>query len=146
MVLDIIFVIVFAGCDEAKLVKRADRGEKADFAGGVAVRDQEKKGSAAGAFDVQAEALVGFFKQQRVGGGGIAKAVTIETMGALGDRIFDHIEEVAVVGGPGGSGHTLGSEREEFTGSQVFDLQGVLAEPGGVGRVGEEVVVVGDFE
>src|SRR5690242_9774808 len=146
MVVGVIFVIVFAGGDQSKLAERSGGGEEADFAGSVAVDDEDEIRAAAGAFDVNVETLVGFFVEELVGAGGIAEDVAIKAMGALGEPVFDYIEEMAVVGGPGGGGDAFDAEGQEFGGAEVFDLENVLAEAGGVGGVGEEVVVVGDLE
>jgi len=92
------------------------------------------------------EALVGFFVDELVGAGGIAEYVAIKAIGSLGDRIFYYVEEVAVVGGPGRGSDAFDAKGQEFGSAEVFDLERVLAEAGGVGGVGEEMVVVGDFE
>ena len=146
MVLNVVFVIVFAGSDQLEFAERVGSGEEADFAGGVAVDDEDEISAAAGALDVNVEALVGFFVKELVGSGGIAESVAIETMGPLGDGIFDDEEKVAVVGGPGGGSDAFDAEGQEFERTQVFDLERVLAETGGVCGVGEEMVVVGDLE
>src|SRR5208283_2586278 len=45
-----------------------------------------------------------------------------------------------------GGRDALDAEREERGVVQIFDLEGVLAEAGGVGGVGEEGIVVTDFK
>jgi hypothetical protein len=72
--------------------------------------------------------------------------MAIEAMGPLGDGVFDHVEQMPVVGGPGGRGDPFGAEGQQVSGAEIFDFQRVLAEPGGVGRIGEEMVIVGDFK
>jgi hypothetical protein len=67
-------------------------------------------------------------------------------MRALGDGVFDYVEEVAVVGGPGGGGYAFGAEGKKCAAAEFLDLEGVLAEAGGVGGIGKEMVVVGDVE
>src|SRR5262245_3921459 len=147
MVLNVVFVIVFAGGDELESADGSGGGEEANFAGGVAVGYKKEIGAAAGAFDVDAEAFVEFFIEQGVGfRGRVAEGMAVETVGALGDGVFDHVEDMAVVGGPGGAGYAFGAEGEEFAGAQVFDLERVLAEAGGVSGVGEKMIIVGDFE
>jgi hypothetical protein len=69
MVVDVVFVVVFALGDELEFAEGCGRGEETDFAGGVAVRDQQKIAAAARAFDVDAEAFVGLFVEKRVGFG-----------------------------------------------------------------------------
>ena len=145
MMVDVVFVIVPAGVDELEATRGAIGAEIVDFAGDVAVGEEEEVGPTAAALDINAEALVVFFEEKRVGAVGI-KDVAEELVGALGDFVFDDIEEGAIVGGPGGGGDTLDAEGEEFVGAEILDFEGVLAEAGGVGGVGEEVVVVTDFE
>ena len=145
MVVDVVFVVVFARVDERELAGGSIGAEIADFTGGVAVGDEEQIRAAAAAFDVNAEALVFFLVEEGVRARG-AEDVAIELVGALGDFVFDDVEEGAVVGGPGGGGDALDAEREEFVGEEILDFEGVLAEAGGVRGVGEEVIVVADFE
>lgn len=146
MVVGVIFVMVFAGGDQLEFAERVARGEKANFAGGVAVDDEDEISTAAGALDVNVESLVGFFIEELVGADGLAEDVAIKAMGTLGEGIFDYIEEKAVIGGPGGGGDAFDAEGQEFGSAEILDLQRVLAEPGGVGGIGEEVVVVRDFK
>jgi len=65
---------------------------------------------------------------------------------ALGDFIFDDIKERAIIGSPGGAGDTLDVEGEHRGICEILDFEGVLAEAGGVRGVGEEGIVVADFE
>jgi len=146
MVVDVVFVIVFTRGDPLEFAERVGGGEEADFAGGVAVHDEEEIGAAARAFDVDAKTFVGFFVEELVCAGGVTEGMAKESVGAFGEGIFDDVEKMAVVGGPGGGGDAFDAEGQEFGGAEIFDLEGVLAEAGGVGRVGEEMVVVGDFE
>ncbi len=111
----------------------------------MALDGEEKVGTAAGALDVDAEAFINFFKQECVGLGG-TEDVAVETMGTLRDFVFNRIEESFVVGGPGGAGDACGSERDKGVGSEVFDLERVLAETRDVGGVSEESVVVANVE
>jgi len=144
VVIDVVFVIIYPGGDEAEFAKWAGGGEKTDFASGVAVGDEEEVGAAAGAFDVDAKAFVGFFIKQRVGGG-IAEGMAIEAVGTFGDGVFDNVKEV-VTGRPRGTGDAFGAKGQDFAGAEVFDFEGVLTEASGIGGVGEKMVVVGDFK
>jgi hypothetical protein len=67
-------------------------------------------------------------------------------VGALGDFVFDDVEEGAVVGGPGDAGDALNAEGKKRRVLEIFDLESVLAEAGGVRGEGEEGIVVADFE
>src|SRR6267154_2325346 len=114
MMLDIVFVVVFARGDQTKFGVRLRCWEETDFTRCVAGDCEQKKRAAAGAFDVEAETLVGFFVEQRVGLGR-AKNVTIEAVRALGGFVFDRVEERAIVGGPRGAGDALDSNWERLT-------------------------------
>jgi len=111
----------------------------------MAVDGEEKVGTAARAFDVDAEAFIGFFEEECVGFGG-TEDVAIETVGALGNFVFDCVEEGLVVGSPGGARGAFDFEGQECIGGEILYLKCVLAEAGNVGGAGEELVVVADFE
>src|SRR5690348_13387983 len=70
---------------------------------------------------------------------------------AFGDFIFGDEEQGFVVGGPGDFIDALELFGEQLAGAEVLDLQSILAVTGGVGGVGEQVIVVagqrdGDIE
>ena len=92
------------------------------------------------------EALVGFLKDQRVGGLRRAEGVAVEPVMALGLFVFDRVEEGGIVIGPHDGTDALGGVGEGLTGAQVLDVQRVLAEAGVVDGVGEQVLIVGDGE
>src|SRR5713226_1540811 len=141
VVVDVIFVVVFARGDQAKVGIGLVGGEEAHLAGGVAGDGEEQEAAAAGAFDVQAKALVGFFVEQRIGLV-VVEGMAIEAVGALGGFVFDSVEERAIVGGPGRTGDALDALGGDFAGAQVLDLQRVLPEAGSVERIGEQEIVV----
>jgi hypothetical protein len=143
--IDVVFVIVFARRDEMEFAGGLIGAQKADFTGGVAIGDEEKVRAAAGAFDINAEALVLFLVEEGVGDAG-AEDMAIEAVGALGNFVFDDVEECEIVGGPGGAGDTLDAEGEEFVGLQILDFEDELAETGVVRGIGEETIVVTDVE
>src|SRR6266404_349911 len=145
MMVSVVFVIVFARGNEAEVGIGLSGGKEADLAGGVAGDGEEEKGAAAGALDIEAKALVALFVEQSIELG-CAEDVAVEAVGALGGFVFDGIEERAIVGGPGGAGDALDSNGESLAGGQILDLQRVLAEAGGVERVGEQGIVVADGE
>src|SRR6476620_2726210 len=128
MVVGVVFVVVFAGSDEAEFAERVGGGEKANFAGGVAVDVEYEISATARTFDVNVEALVGFFVEELVRASRIAEDVAIKAMGTLGEGIFDYVEEMAIVGGPDGGGDAFDTEGQEFGCAEIFDLQRVLAE------------------
>ncbi len=72
--------------------------------------------------------------------------MTIETVRALGGFVLDRVEERSIVGGPRGTGGALNSNWERLASVQILDLQRVLAEAGGVQRIGEQGIVVADRE
>jgi len=67
MVVDVVFVIVFARGDELEFGERSGGGEETDLAGSVAVGQEEQVGAATSAFNVNTEAFVGLFVKQCVG-------------------------------------------------------------------------------
>ena len=111
----------------------------------MAIGDEEKVSAAAGALDINAEALVFFLVEEGVGDAG-AEDVAIEAVGTLGDLVFDDVEEGEIVGGPGGAGDALDAERKEFVGFEILDFEDELAEAGVVRGIGEEAIVVADVE
>src|ERR1700687_2067365 len=144
MVVDVIFVLVLAGGNEAERGGGLIGAKKMDFTGGVAGRYQKKIIAAAGARDRDAEALIFFVVQKSVRGcfglrgasfdGTQQKAE--ELIGTFGDWIFDGVEEVAIVGGPGGAGDALAAAREGGAGARSFYVRGVVAASGGGHRSG----------
>jgi hypothetical protein len=145
MMIDVVFVIVFARSDEAEFAGGLIGAEKADFAGGVTVGDEEEVSATSGALDINAEALVFFLVEEGVGEAG-AEDMTIETVGALGDLVFNDVEEGEIIGGPGGAGDALDAEGKEFMGMEILDFEDELAEAGVVRGIGEEAIVVADVE
>ena len=99
---------------------------------------EKQIGAAAGAFDLDAEALVGFFVDEH-GRAQSSQGVAIEAMRALGGFVFDGVEKRAIVGSPGGAGDALDASGERFVGAEILDLQRVLAKAGDVERVSEEM-------
>src|SRR5260370_3817807 len=140
VVVDVIFVVVFARGDQAKVGIGLVGGEEAHLAGGVAGNGEEQEATAAGAFDVEAKALVGFFVEQRIGPAA-THDVAIEAVGALGGFVFDSVEERAVVGRPGGTGDGLDANGQRLASAQIFVLQRVLPEAGSVEGIGEDEIV-----
>ena len=67
MMVNVVFVVVFAGGDQLKFAGGLIGAEEADFAGGVAIGDEEQIGAAAGALDINAEALVFFLEEEDIG-------------------------------------------------------------------------------
>src|SRR5580700_9521881 len=143
--LDVVFVFVFARRDQSKAAHWIRSGKKANFAGGVAGGRQNQKSAAATAFNFYAEALVFFLQQKRIGLVG-AEDVAVKLIRALGGLVFDGVKERAIVGRPGGAGGAFDALRKRFAGSQILDLQRVLAKAGYVGRVSQQFVVVAYVE
>ena len=73
---------------------------------------------------------------------GAAERVALELELALLLFVFDGVEERAIVGGPDDGADALDFSGESFAGFEILDVQGVLAEAGGVGGVGEPAAVV----
>src|SRR5258706_13811943 len=88
MMLYVVFMIIFARSDEAKLRAGLSCRKETDFTRCVAGDREQKKGAAAGAFDIEAKTLVGFFVEQRVGLG-CAQNVAIEAGRRVRGLLFD---------------------------------------------------------
>jgi len=136
MMVHVVFVIVFAGRDEAEFAGGLIGTKKANLTGSVAIGDKEKVGAAAGALDINAEALVFFFVEEVVRHAR-PKNVAVEAVGTLGNLVFDDIEEGEIVGGPGDAGGALDPEGKEFVGVEILDFEDELAETGVVRGIGE---------
>src|SRR5579862_9967316 len=134
--IEVVFVIVLTRSNKPELAQRIRGVKKADFAGGVAIGNEQKVFATARTLDVDAKSFVRFFIEQRIGGG-VAQRVAIEAVGALGDLVFHDIEEMAAVGRPDGGGNAFGPKGKKFAVPEVLDLEGVLAEAGGVGGIGK---------
>src|SRR5713226_5173429 len=119
MMLDVVFVIVFARSNQTKFGVRLRGGKEANFARCVAGDGEEKKSAAAGAFDIQAETFVRLFVEQGVGLVR-AKNVAIKAVGAFGGFVFDGVEEGAIVGGPGGASYALDSNGKRLASVEIF--------------------------
>ena len=70
----------------------------------------------------------------------------VEPVRALRRFVFDGVEERAIVGGPGDTGDSFESLREDFPVTQVLDLKQVLTKTRGIRRIGEQVVVFTHLE
>ena len=145
MMVNVILVGIFAGSDQREIGRRLAGGEEMDFAGGVAGDGEEQISAGAGARDFDAKALVEFVIDQGVGFR-CAESMAKEAVGVLRGRVFDGIEERAIVSGPGGAGDSLDARWQRFVFGKVFDLDCVLAIAVSVEREGEEMVLVGDGE
>ncbi len=121
-------------------------GEEAVLVGGVGAGFDHEVLAVAGAADAEVEALVLFVEDEGVLLGGGAEGVAEEVVLALGGLVFGGVEEGARVGGPGDGADALGGVGQVVSGAEVADVEGVLAEAGVVGGVGEEVAVGGDRE
>jgi len=145
MMINIVLVLVFAWGEKAEFTEGLIGTEAANFAGGVAIGNEEKVSAAAGALDINAEALVFFLVEKGDGQAG-AEDVAIEAVRTLGDLVFDDVEESEIVGGPGGAGDTIDAEGQEFVGVEILDFENELAEAGVVCGIGKESIVVADGE
>ena len=142
---DVVFVIVLSGSDEEELTVWIVGGKKADFAGGVACGGKDEKGRAPSLVDLEAKALIGFIVEKEIRGSG-AENVTVKAMGALGEFVFEGVEECAIVGGPGDAGDALEGFRKDRVGLEVFHEERELAVAGGVCGISEITIVFADFE
>jgi len=80
-----------------------------------------------------------------VGLGGI-QFVAEEFVGTLGDFVFDGVEQRFVVGCPRDAGGAFDAFGKRVGVAEIFDLKRVLTKAGGVEGIGEEFVVIAEFE
>ena len=143
-VIDGVLVLVVARADEGEAAVGLVGGEDAGLGGGVAGGFHDEEFAVAGAADAEVEALVVVLVDEDVGGVRRAEGVTPELELALLLLVFDGVEEGAIVGGPDDGADALDFAGQGFAGFEILDVEGVLAEAGGVGGVGEPAAVVGD--
>ena len=119
-------------------------GQHLAFSRGVAGGFQDDEFAVAGAAGAEVEALVVVLVDQHVAGSGRAACVTPELVLALLLLVFDGSRRACVVGGPDDGAYALDFSGESLAGFEILDVEGVLAEAGGVSGVGEPAAVVGD--
>ena len=142
----VVLLVIEAGSDDAEFAGGIGGGEEAILVGGVAAGFDHEVLAVAGAADAEVEALVFFVEDEGVFGGGRAEGVAEDAVLALGDFVLGGVEEGARVVGPGEGADAFGGVGKIGPGAQVADVEGVLAEAGGVSGVGEEVAVGADGE
>jgi hypothetical protein len=156
--IDGIFVVVFARADERECAVGLVGGQHPRFGRGVAGRFQYQEFAVAGAAGAQIEALVVVLADDDIGGVRRAQGMAQQLVLALLHLVFNGVEEGAVghpidgdlsmgtpvVSGPHDGAHTLDFTGQRLAGFEILDVERVLAEAGGVGRVGEPSRVVGD--
>ena len=157
-VVDGVLVLVFARTDEGEGALGFGGRQHPGFGGGVAGRFQHQELAVAGAACAQVEALVVVLVDQLVLGVGRAEGVAPKLVLALLLFVLDGVEEgqivhpidedlsmgTPVVRGPHDGAYALDLAWKGFAGDQVLDVQGVLAEAGGVGRVSQPTAIVRD--
>ena len=141
---DGVLVLVVARGDEGEAAVGLVGGEDAGFGGGVAGRFQNEEFAIAGAADAEVEALVVVLVDECVGRVLRAEGVPPELELALLLLVFDGVEKGGIFGGPDDGADAFDFSGEGLAGFEVLDAEGVLAEAGGVGGVGEPAAVVGD--
>ena len=127
---------------------RVGGGEEADFVGGVRTGLDKDVLAVAGAAYAEVEALVGFFvdevraagREDGVFGEGVAEKLVL----ALGLLVFGGEEDGGGVGCPDEGADAFFCVGEVLASLQVAEAEGVLAEAGVIGRVGEHEAVGAD--
>ena len=142
-VIDGVFVLVFAGTDESELSSWLVGWKDAALGGGVAAGFEDDEFPVASTACADVEALIVVLLDENIGGVRRLKGVAIKLKLALLLFVFDGVEERAVVGCPGDGAYALDFAGEGFSGFEILDVEGVLAEAGGVDGVGEPAAVVG---
>src|SRR5580704_7248342 len=92
------------------------------------------------------EAFVAFLVNQHVLALWLSHGVAEELELPLGSLIFNRVEKRSAAGRPDDGAHPLRLVAQHFPRSQVLDVQGVLPETRGIGRIGKKVAVIGDGE
>ena len=145
-VVDVVFVLVLTRADDGELAFGLGGGQHPRLAGGVAGRLHHHVLAVAGAARAHIEALVVVLVDQHVGGIGRAAHVAVELVLALLLLVLDGVEESEIVGRPYHRAHALHGARQQLPGLQILDVQGILAEPGEVHRVGQPSAVIADVD
>ena len=140
--IDGVFMLVFACGDQRELAGGIVGGEDVALAGDVAGGFENDVFAVAGAACAEVEALVVVLIDEHVGGVIGAEDVAVELVLALLFFVFDRVEQGSVIRGPGDGADALDGTEQVLAGVQVFDVQRVLTEAGGVSGVGEEAAVV----
>src|SRR5579862_7840064 len=133
-----------ARADEGEFSFGAIGGEHARLGGDVAGRFENDEFAIAGAADADVEALIVVLVKERVVAVRGAKVVAKELELALLLLVFNGVEETCIVGGPNDGADALDGAGKGLAGLEIFDVEGVLAEAGGVSGVGEPASVFGD--
>src|SRR6266481_4461383 len=145
MMFRVVFVIVFSCSDEPEFSAGLVGRQVAYFAGCMTRGGQKKKTAAPRPFDFNSKPFVRLFVDEWVRFGR-AQNMPIQTVGSLRSFVFDGIEQRPIVGGPGDAGDAFESLGESCSGTQIFDLQHVLSETDGIGRIRQQVIVLADFK
>ena len=140
----IIFDILFARLEDAKLRHGLIGRNVVSLGGGVAAADHEDVGVAAGLERFHFEAFVLFFVDERVGSGG-SELMAVEAILALGDLVFLGVENRLVVVGPNDGADSLGVIGQEFAGAKILDGERELAKASLVEGVSQEIAVGAGF-
>ena len=142
-VVDVVHVLVLARCDDAPRPGGLGGRQVVDLRGREARDFEQQVGLAARPRDVDVEALVLLLVEDGVGG--LADDVAMQLERPL--RVVGGGEEQRlVVGRPGHRSHLLGRVLEQLVRAQVADVEAVVAKPGRVDGVGDEVAVVADVQ
>ncbi len=134
MMVHVILMVCYARSNHAKLAVRLGRGQKPHFTRRVAGNDEQKKCAAAGTIALDAEALVGFFIDQRVRLCR-TRCMTIEPVCAFCSCVLDGVEERPIVRRPSCAGDSFDGLREQFAAPHILDVQRELPESRGIQRI-----------
>ena len=138
-----VLLVVDARGDQGQHGFGFDGGQKAALVGGVRAGFDQQVFAVAGTAAAQVEAFVGFVEDENIGAGR-AYRVAEEFVVALGLFVFGGEKKGARIGRPGKRADAFGGVREIVAGGEIAHVQGVLAEAGRVGGVGEQRVVGAD--
>ncbi len=140
VVIDVVLLLGDARGHDRPLAVGLVRGQEAGLGRGVAADAHDQVAEAPRPADPHVERLVLLFVDEVVRAG--SEHVPVDPIRALRRFVFHGVEERPVVRGPGHGADLLRDRLQDRSGSEVLHVQGVLAEAGVVGRVGEALAVV----
>ena len=143
-VVGIIFDVLAPRHQQPGLCIRFRSPQQTRFAGSVASALDHDILAVARAARAQIEPFVGLFQHQHVVRHRRPQPMPVQLELPLLHLILDRIKQCPVVGRPHDRPHAFPRFRQELACPQVLDMQRVLPEACGVGRIGQQAAVVGD--
>ena len=143
-VVDVVFVVVLARRQAAKLALGRGGIQHPAFAGGLAAEQEDQLALGAGAIAMQKEAPVGFLEHQL--GAVLAQGVAIQLVRPVGVVQFGEEQGLVVVGPGQAAVAIVEGQGGDGAAGQVLNKQLIDLIAAGVQAVGQQVVVGADSE